>query len=638
MLNVFRENLRHLKLVLILVIVGLVLYLGYYFRSDTSASGGGDWIAKVDGETISGARYRDAARRMDDYYRQMLGDRYEQLRQQLNVGAMTANALVAQHLQVLEARRLGLEATPEEVARTIQTDPRFKDQSGQFIGRDRYREIISRNWPGGIPDFEQRLKEEITAKKWSNLTAEAVGVSEREIEERYRSRANRTKLDYVVVPSAGQKIDTDVSTNELNAYYRAHQDDYKRGEARKIRYAIVDRQAWTEKMDITEADAKAYYDGHQDEFARKEQRRARHILFRVAPTAPEPEKAAARVKAELALSRIQKGEDFGTVAKEMSDDPGSASQGGDLGFFERGRMVPAFEQAAFSTPVGQTTGIVETPFGLHIIQVTETRAEGVQPFDEVKDNLRSQLKLTQAQAKVKEEAERIRGLVTSSAQLDSVAAKEGLKVEEKVVARDDRLPDLQASPQFLEAVFATEPGGVAPMQAVGRGAAIVTVVESLPPAVRPFDEVMSRVRSDVLNTRGRDVARAAARNAFAKSKTLEDAAKALDLQIRPAAEASPGQGLGGSGGVSPELEAALFGPGAKAGDTGVVPVPAGAVLYRLSSVDKFDPAQLAARKEEIRKEILDQRKTEFVSAVTERLRPHHEIEMNYALLGSGQQQ
>jgi peptidyl-prolyl cis-trans isomerase C len=141
---------------------------------------------------------------------------------------------------------------------------------------------------------------------------------------------------------------------------------------------------------VTDADAKTFYDQNLDKFKQQEAVRASHILIRVAPDADETAKKKARAEAEDVLKQIKAGGDFAALAREHSQD-GSAAQGGDLDFFTRGQMVPAFEQAAFALKPGEVSGIVETQFGLHIIKVTDRRPERTVPFTEVSGQIKDYL-------------------------------------------------------------------------------------------------------------------------------------------------------------------------------------------------------------------------------------------------------
>jgi peptidyl-prolyl cis-trans isomerase C len=153
---------------------------------------------------------------------------------------------------------------------------------------------------------------------------------------------------------------------------------------------------------ITDNEIKEYYDTYTDKFSTPEQVRARHILIRIPPDSPDAEKEKAKDKIRAALDRIRKGEDFAKIAAEISEDSVTQGKGGDLGFFSRGKMVKAFEDAAFSLKPGQVSDIVETLFGYHIIKVEDYKEAYQKPFESVKDSIRSQLKTETTQAKAKE--------------------------------------------------------------------------------------------------------------------------------------------------------------------------------------------------------------------------------------------
>lgn len=162
---------------------------------------------------------------------------------------------------------------------------------------------------------------------------------------------------------------------------------------------LIDKEVGN-KVTVSDADEKAYYDSHLDQFKHSEQVRASHILVKVGPNDTAEQKAEAKKKIEEIQKKLQAGEDFATLAKENSDCP-SKAKGGDLGFFDRKAMVKPFSDAAFALKPGETSGIVETQFGYHIIRQTEKKPEGTQTFDEVKENIGRHLRQTQMQAEVK---------------------------------------------------------------------------------------------------------------------------------------------------------------------------------------------------------------------------------------------
>lgn len=156
------------------------------------------------------------------------------------------------------------------------------------------------------------------------------------------------------------------------------------------------------KVDLTEEDLQIYYKAHQDEFRTPESVRARHVLVRVDRGASEDQKKKARDKANEILTKAKGGEDFAKLASEFSEDPGSKPNGGDLGFFQKGKMVPEFEKASFALKPGEVSGVVETQFGYHIIKVEEKKDSAVEPYDKVKDKVRDKAANEYRKAKAEE--------------------------------------------------------------------------------------------------------------------------------------------------------------------------------------------------------------------------------------------
>ncbi len=145
------------------------------------------------------------------------------------------------------------------------------------------------------------------------------------------------------------------------------------------------------KISITDEDMRSYYKANSESYTAPESVRARHILLKVPANAEENVKQDTEKKAEGILERIRSGEDFEKLASELSDDTGSKQKGGDVGFFQRGRMVKPFEDAAFSMKKGEVSGLVETKFGFHIIRVDDRKEAQLKPFDGVKEEIRSTL-------------------------------------------------------------------------------------------------------------------------------------------------------------------------------------------------------------------------------------------------------
>ena len=299
MLNVMRDNLKHLKWVLWIVAFAMVMYLGAYFFNPSSNSPSGQWIAKVNGETIGVTEFQQAARRQDDSLRRQLGQNYEMFRKQLRIGTQVADRLVNQRIMLAEARALGLEVSKAELTQAIHQQ--FADASGNFVGKEQYLAIIGQSEYGSAANFESQLRADLTVSKWAALMTEAASVSDSEMERLYRSRNEKAAFDYAFVAAGAQVTSTAVSDAELEAWYRSHADSYRRGEARKIRMLVVERQAQIAKSPVTDAEVKAFYDAHPSDFSRPEQRRATHILFKVADGTSDADKRSIHDLAQSVL-------------------------------------------------------------------------------------------------------------------------------------------------------------------------------------------------------------------------------------------------------------------------------------------------------------------------------------------------
>lgn len=633
MLNVMREIKGHwlLKAVLVVVALSMTLYLGAYFTDRGAAGGSGDWAAMVDGSPIDARDYIQATRNMDSYYRSILGDQYESLKPNLQLGQQSLQRLVDKKIMLLEADRLGLQASPEEVSDAILGAPEFKDASGNFIGKDAYLNLVQR--VGGAEAFEGSLADDIVIQKWQEVVTESADVSTMELEHAFRTRTVKSAIDYVLLAASDQSMPTSVSDDEVAAWYESHGDDYLRDESRRVRYVVVARQDMADRIELTAEDLQAFYDDNATRYEHPAQRRASHILFRIEPGSDDAQREMLRTLAENTLARLQGGEDFASTARAVSQDPVSASRGGDLGYFGRGEMVPEFETAVWDTPVGDFAGVTETDFGFHVIQVTADRDAGTTPLDEVEEEIRRELTSRRSQALLQDEARRIRDAITTPDQFTTVAGQEGLEIVEVTVSATDRMADLGPSPELRSAIQESAAGTILEPLTVARGTAIVAVDEIVPPEVAPLEEVRDQVRTAILNDRARAAARAAADRAMANGRDFDAAVRASGQEAKDSGELAPGRiVLPGSGGDSPELRAALFSPTTAVGDTGVVDVPAGAVMYRVSRHIPFDPETYAASEPTLRRELLNQKRGALLEDIMANLREQYDVRVNQELV------
>jgi peptidyl-prolyl cis-trans isomerase D len=631
MLNILRDSLKKgiwPKVVLVIVAVGLVAYLGAYFSCDSGPRGGGDWAAIVGEVEIPIRTFLLEARSLDQRLRRMYGKEYEQVKPQFQIGSAAIGELITQEMIRQDAAQLGLTVSQGELIERIRTMDQHKDESGRFVGRERYEQHFNRVFPGGVIAYEQLLMKDLLKEKWINLVARPVDISEAELEAAYRQRSERTTANYIVFRSSDQKVDTAISGAEAARWYEEHQESYLREEGRMIRYLLVSRQELIDSVTIGGEEVSAYYEANLDNYSHPEQRNARFIFFPVEPGATDEAREEIRLQAEGVLQRLREGEDFSTLADALSQEPGSTKRGGETGFFSRGEMVP-FEQAAFATAVGELAPVVDSQFGSYVIQVTGERPAGSRPLEEVEGDIRRLLEARRSQELVTSEAQRLHAELQVAEQFEEVASREGYAVERIFINPQSELPALRPSPEFVNTVMELEPGTVSPpLQTAGGGMALVVVDEIIPTSVPPLEEILSTVESDILDARGGEAALAAAERALERNDSFYAVARALGEEVRESGSLAPGQPIPGTGGPAPELQEKLFGPDVRAGERGVAAVPDGALVYEVTEREQFDPAAFAEVRGQLHQELLRQRQELLLSSILKSLGERLGVETN----------
>lgn len=605
-LKYMRDNLKSLTWVLwatIAVLFGLVFFeWGGY---DSTFQGDDPVAATVGGEVVTMAEFRQEYQNLERTYQQIYGERFDRdlMRQFLPKQAL--DQLINRKILLLEAERIGLLASDREVQDVILSYPVFKDDSGQFVGKEKYVEILRSNRMSA-DQFETETRQSVLLTKLDDILAETVYITDEEVEEAYREEAERATIRYIQLP-ATEFGDVQADDSEVAAYFEDHREDYALPEQRVVNYLLVDTVTLRKKLsdEIGDDELQAYYDEHQDEFTNQEQVRARHILLKVTPDRPKDQ-----AESELAAirARIEAGEDFAALARELSEDEGSAQRGGDLSYFGRDQMVKPFEDAAFGAQVNQLVGPVESDFGYHLIEVLDKREGGLQPFEQVKARVRSRAVGTRigelAENKAKEIADVIEkdGIDTAEG-LQALAEKEELTwTKSDPIGQDDTITGLGRAPEFNQKAFELQAGGVSEPVKVPRGWAILHLAEVLPPRTPELDDV----RQQVKNATDKDKQSAAAVERLAAlrkelesgASDLETLATSLGLEVQDGGEFGRFGRVNGLGANREVIDAALASEAGAVG--GPIRSAQGAVLYEVVERKTFDAAEFEERRDALR--------------------------------------
>ena len=292
-------------------------------------------VATVGGEGVSLHEFQMTYTNLTDFYRRLYQDRFtEDFARTLNLKQQALDTLVQRKLLLREAKRQGLMVSDAELIEKVQTYPVFQ-VNGQF-DHSRYLQVLrlSRLTPA---DFEQNQREDLLLGKLENLIKDGVQVTEAEVKQTFIHDKEQVNVEYIRVDPAQFVPQVEVSDVDLLTYYQEHLERFRKPEQMRLGYVVVDPAWFAALVEMTDEQLAQYYEQHKEEFRREEQVRARHILFKLAQQAGAEEEARVRGEAEATLQRIQAGEDFAALASQLSEDPVSAQQGGDLGFFQAWR-------------------------------------------------------------------------------------------------------------------------------------------------------------------------------------------------------------------------------------------------------------------------------------------------------------
>ena len=596
-------------------------------------------IATVDGSEV---RTVDVNRTTDNMLREQFpkaGAQASMLRPYFAQRAL--DNLISQKAILAEANRMGLRATDAEVRDEIQHG-RFSNvffPNGSFIGQDEYQARLEQAGLT-IPQFEEEVKDQILFTKLQNLISGTAMVSDAQIRQEFDKKNTKVKLEYAVLDKDAIAKSIKPSDAELKAFYDRNKASYNNSipEKRKIKYAVIDHAKLEAQAQVTPQELQAYYDQHRDDYRVDQQVNVRHILIKT-PLAGADGKVdqkgvdAARKKAEDVLKQVKAGGDFSELAKKYSEDTGSATNGGSIGWIGKGRTVPQFESKAFSLAKGATSDLVQSSYGFHIIHVDDKQDAHLKTFAEVKDQIEPIL----AQQKVSRAAETEATSLVSQARnggLDKAAAAKGLQViNTDFVSRNDTLPGIGNAPQFMDAVFSQSEKAPPAQAQLQQGSAIFEVTAIKPPSTPSFEEIRSRVESEFKNERTTALLAQKTQELSDRAKAghdLKKAANELGATIKTSDFVLPDGQVPDIGSMAgPAAVALTMKPGDISG-----PVSASNAGIVLSVADKQEPSQqeFDAKKDEIRDGLLQAKQSElfglFVGNIREQMEKSKKIQIN----------
>jgi peptidyl-prolyl cis-trans isomerase D len=613
MLDRMRRHKGWLKWSLGAVVATFILL---YMPSFLTPAGTGtlptDTLATVEGRDITVGAYQRAYQQQVIALQAAYGDAVsDDLLRQLGVAQQVVQQLIDETAVVVEADRLGIDVTDAELRERIIRMPGLQE-NGQFVGDARYRQALASSRPPMNPaEFEAGFRQSLRAEKLRAAVTAWLQVSDAEVDAEHRRRNEKVKLELAIFTADQFREGIEPTDDDVSAYFDANRESYRVQDKRRVKYISVNAEALRETVRVTTNEINARYQRDlQVVYSTPEQVRASHILFKTEGADAE----AVRTQAMAVLARVNAGEEFAALATEFSEDDGSKVNGGDLDYFGRGAMVPEFEEAAWALEPGATSDLVESPFGFHIIRVTDRREATTRPLADVQEQIEDQLQWERAQSEANELAQELADDIDDPADLDRLAVAHGLVVSDSgLFSRDEPLAGLGFAPAVSAEAFLLEPGQVSGALQTLQGFAFIAVEEVQPSYLPELADVAALVSVDVIRlkaveearTRAATMARNAARDFASAARTAGVEVRTTDLVTR----GTPWPEVG----VSGIVDDAVFALDAGAASTPIVTDQA-VIVARVVERQEISEEGLDVALMTLRAEMIDRRRADFFAS------------------------
>ena len=632
MLDLFRSrdtSMRYLLVVLLsLVALSMIVTLIPGFGSPSMSGGDATTMADVCGEKITAQQVAQLVQ-IQIRNREMSPEVAD-----IAVPQMV-NQMVGELATSCQARKMGLTVSDEEVANGIKTVMPMLWQNGEFAGKDAYAAYLQR-MNTSIPQFEARMRQNLMLEKLQRVAFDGIVVAPKEVESEFRKKNEKARLDVVKFDPEEFRKTVTPTRAEIEENYKQNKARYMMPPQLAATLLIADVEKMGANLKPPDAELEKAYKSQLDRFKTQDRVKTRHILVKSDTTTSKEDDVKAKAKAQDLLNQIKAGGDFAALAKQHSQDPGSGSKGGELDFYPRGQLDKAYETAAYALKPKETSDLVKSAFGYHIIQTIEKELARTKPFEEAKAELLTDYRKGQLIDKVPQIVEQARAeLLKSPAQAEQIAQKYGLEIRRvEKWSGGGEFPLVGRSQELDFALGNLKKGGITEALELPNSRMVVGVLNDVSPA-RPgeLNEVEDRVKAAVAETKSAKATEDAAAALDAKLKAngndLRKAAAELNLKVIDSGDFD-------RSGQMPNLVGAFFGEQPFVNPIGFVAsrFRIGAVLYfwKITGRTQADPASLAKERQGIvsmiRERKLRERRDLFEEGLVRQLRDGGSISIN----------
>jgi peptidyl-prolyl cis-trans isomerase D len=545
------------------------------------------------------------------------------------------NNLIGERAMAYEAKRLGFQANEADTAESIRKalPPQiFKD--GKLISKDIYAQVLEQQGLT-IEQFEAEAAQQVLVGRLRDYVAASVVVSPLEVEQEYRKRNEKTKVDYVLMPTAKYTAEAQASDAELKAYFDKHHNEYNVPEKKSLAILVIDPANLQNEIQPSDAELEALYRATADKFQVPERVKVRHILLKSDATNDKEVKA----KIDDLEKQLKSGADFAELAKKNSQDPGSQAKGGDLDWVTRGQTVKEFEAAAFTLPLKEISQPVKTTYGYHILQVMEKQPARTIPFEEAKPVLIGQVR----QRRMNDLLQTAQDKAVAALRKDpahpetAVAESKALLFKVPSWAPGDPIPGVGMEKDVDGALLTVKKGQISqPVVLKGNKIVVADVLDVMPARPAVFEDVRAQISTKLNADKLQEVLTQKANELLAKAKSTGDfkkAAKEMGLEVKSPDSFTRTAAVEGVGSASTFVDAfnkpvnSLIGPYSAQGSV---------VVAQIVERNQANMAEFSTQRDGIRDELRNMRARErdeiFSAGLRKRLEQEKKIQIHNDVL------
>ncbi len=522
MLNLLRRsaNTFIIKMLLVLLALSFMVWgVGSYINSSNQLP-----VAEADGWSIGRQEFSQA---YDHEFRSMRerfgGSLDKKTAEMLGLKTRTLNALINRHLILSAGAHLHLTVSADILRHRIAATPAFQNK-GKF-DKERYNQLLYSNRMTPL-EFENQLTADIVTEQLRRTTGTLVALPKALVEDVYHLENEKRIVTTFALKAKDLEETIQATDAELEAYLKKNNQNFMTQAKVKVNFALLNTDSVRDLVKVTEDEIKEFYTEHSKEYQKPETRKVRHILVK---TDEKTNAEAAMKKIQQAQERLKNAEPFEAVAKALSDDA-TADQGGDLGTFGRGVMVPPFEQVAFSAEVGKVSPPVTTQYGIHLILVDQINPATSKPLEAVTTEIKGRIVENKAQDLVYDRSTTFEDQLFTSGKLKTISTDLNLRYKELdfFTRSDPKLTGVEREQKFLDAAFSTPKGTLSPLIELPNNQFVALEVIEIE---APTPKTLEQTRVEVLAAYKQEKAKEEANKIMTTAlKTLSDGKSPDEIQ------------------------------------------------------------------------------------------------------------